>query len=40
VACEDPPVSAVWPAEVRAGLRRLWERRAELLDLAGLHADG
>jgi hypothetical protein len=34
VAWEDPRVSAVWPAEVRAGLRRLWERRAELLDLA------
>lgn len=34
VAWDHPLVSAVWTAELRAGLRRLWQRRAVLLDLA------
>jgi len=34
VAWEHPRVLDVWPAELRAGLRELWRRRAELCDLA------
>jgi hypothetical protein len=34
VPWEHPLAAAVWPAEVRAGLRRLWERRDQLLAIA------
>ena len=34
VPWDHPRAAAVWPADVRAGLRVLWERRGELLDLA------
>jgi hypothetical protein len=34
VRWDDPRAAAAWPEAVRAGLRALWERRGELLDLA------
>jgi hypothetical protein len=34
VAWDHPQAAAVWTAELRAGLRRLWRRREELLTLA------
>ena len=34
VAWDHPLAAAVWPAEVRAGLRRLWERRDQPLAIA------
>lgn len=34
VPWEHPLAVAAWPAELRAGLRRLWERRGDLLDRA------
>jgi len=34
VPWDHPRAVAVWPAAVRAGLRVLWERRGELLELA------
>jgi hypothetical protein len=34
VAWDHPRAAAVWPAELRAGLRQLWQRREELLTLA------
>ena len=34
VPWEHPLAAAVWPAEVGAGLRRLWERRDQLLAVA------
>jgi len=34
VPWDHPRAVAVWPAAVRAGLRALWERRGELVDLA------
>jgi Phosphotransferase enzyme family len=34
VPWDDPLAAAAWPAEVRAGLARLWARRGELLAMA------